>query len=738
MEPSKVNDCGYEEYEPLRPLSSDWKEEKNDQPTQAEMYATNDEIASHSGDQLEEPVIEELKSKITNDTNDREESENSENGHLEVEADIHNSNATNHNDSDTAHVALNQSGQASYLSLFGTKNGSVDEANDKDFPEITVMSPGSTSYFSLFDSDGQPLDVVMMPAEVIEELEDKINESHIEVINDKENELKKNLDELVDVVVVSQEEVNAIKEEMGQSNVEVLNKIANETTNEDEKANVQMLLQWAKSKSEKPAKTYTMKAREARKMESFKKAVDVGARNIIIFEKETKPEPKVENIVLDENKNKGKLPKEQDISREFLEGVVSAYEKVSSVSLLSMKVSRNRKLDVNVADLKAQLGGDGEAIQEKSYHWIIKQKAHTQKSTPTPDLNKILICQLGPRFASYLNNVTKNKNKSTDSAAGRQDSIKRTNVSLPFHPMVYEDEKYEIFDDISGYKKATTLDGLDLPHIKLALRSLAQLHAISFAFEGLDVMIEKCYQSYALKEDQKIEKRKLSKSFEKLLQVIRLNKSEGGESVAKKLEGRFNIERIFNIYKEALTAQSKFSVVCHGFPTTDSFKFLYDKNSSDLPIGVEMVGFEQARYRNAMSDVHVLFGTTLGPELQNRADFLLRFVYHETLASTLKALRVNPRHLMDFEEVQKEFKRIETFGKLASAMYFAGKFQPESMDVVTKKIETGKRSSFYSKILKGNIGGEEPAKEEVKLGDDKQQNVLSPSIKAFNLVHNLN
>ena len=741
------HDDGYEEYEPLQPISPDWKAEKTDKPPEEEIDELNDDIASHSGDQLEEQVIEELKSKISlsDKSIKMRESISDESEHLEVEADIHQDNDTKDNDSPTEHIALNQTGEASYLSLFNTQNGSVDGEDDVNLPEVLVMSPGSTSYFSLFDKDGQPFDVVMMSADDIAGIEEEINESNIEVsIPGMEEELKTNLNELVDVVVVSQDEVAAIMDEMGQSNVEVLNKIANETTNEEEKANVQMLLQWAKSKSGTMPKTYTMKAREARKMESFKKAVDVGARNIVIFEKEPTLESKVKNIEIEQKKNKDKLPTEQGITREFLEGAIAAYEKISSVSLLSMKFSKNRQLDVNVADIKSQLGGTGEAIQEKLYRWIIKEKTQQQKSSQIKDLNAFLIAQLGPMFAGYLSGFTKNKTKIAEST-GRPGSIKRVNLSLPFHPIVYTDDKYEIFDDITGYENAPISDGLDLPHMKLALRSLAQLHAISFAYfaevkdvtDVLDVLIDKCYQPSASKEVQKTEKTKLSQMFERLLQVIRSNKAEGGESVARKLESRFNSERIFNAYKEALTTPSKFSVVCHGFPTAQSFKFLYDKDNSDVPMGAEIVGFENARYVNAMTDVHILFGTSLGSEIQNRSDFLLRFVYHETLASTLKALKVNPKRIIEFEELQKEFKRTETFGKLAAAMHFAGIAEPKSMDMTTKKKETGTRRSFYSKILGGTIGGEQTIKEEVNVEEDKQGNILSPSIRAFNLIRSL-
>ena len=146
-----------------------------------------------------------------------------------------------------------------------------------------------------------------------------------------------------------------------------------------------------------------------------------------------------------------------------------------------MKFHKNKELDVNVADINSQLGGTGEAIHEKSYRWVIKEKTPQQMSGHIQDLNTLMAVKLGPMLASYLSEFKTNKNKISE-PTGRPGSIRRVNLSLPFHPIVYTDDKYEIFDDISGYKNAPVSDGLDLPHMKLALKALAQLHAISFAY----------------------------------------------------------------------------------------------------------------------------------------------------------------------------------------------------------------------------------------------------------------
>merc|ERR1712226_286977 len=355
---------------------------------------------------------------------------------------------------------------------------------------------------------------------------------------------------------------------------------------------------------------------------------------------------------------------------------------------------------------------------------------------------------LGPKLVSSITEMMKNK-KTLVEAPGRQGSVKRTTISLPLHPLVYSDGTYEIYDDVSGYKNAKKVDdGFDLSHMKAALKALAQFHAVSFAHftsnktskKSLDELVDNPYKSSASEDLIRNEKAKLSSMFDTLINVIRANTGNGGDSVAKKLESRFKTERLFNIFKEARESSSKFSTLCHGFPTTDSFKFLYDGNSSDVPIGVEMIGFDYIRYTNAMVDVHILFGTSLGPEIQNRAQFLLRFVYHETLTATLQALKVSPRDIIEFEDLQEEFKRTDTVGRLASAMHLAMLSKPGNISVVRKPTAPiGSQKSFYSKILGGHIGGDQsPSKNTKVVAQKNEEASSSPPLRALELVRDLN
>ena len=764
----------YEEYEPLQAVTPRTMSESRTEANEKSAEERLDEmsIASHSGEQLMSPVMNELKSKINGFDFDGDipnadypeetvhngvegTSENLENGADDSDTGTLNGDNANDNTEDTTNIVKGESGEASYLSMFGQSNGFNQDEDEIDAPQVSVMTPGGSSYFSLFDTDGKPLDVVMMSADDIADINEQITESSLDASASKE-EVKPDDDDLVDVVVVSQDDVNDIEKERGKSNVDVLNEIAKETVTDEERGNVQMLLQWARSKSTKMPKTYTMKAREARKLEGFRKAVDVGARNIVIFEKDVTSEqnqPQVvdqsKKTVVSKRSNEANEPSEPSITREFLEKAISTYENGSSVVLLSMKLSKNERNET-VSDLKAQLGGSGERVTQKSYHWIIRERKQGKK---LKDLNDYMMINLGPKLVSCVNEVMKTK-KILIEAPGRQGSIKRNAISLPLHPLVYSDGKFDVFNDVSGYQHASKVeDGFDLSHMKAALKALAQFHAVSFAHfalnktskRTLDDLVDNPYNGTLSEESIRNEKAKLSSMFDTLINVIRGCTGNGGESVAKKLESRFKAERLFNIYREALESSNKFTTLCHGFPTTDSFKFLYDGNNADVPTGVEIVGFDNMRYTNAMVDIHILFGTSLGPEIKNRAQFLLRFIYHETLTSTLQALKVDQRDIIEFEDLQAEFKRTDTFGKLAAAMHLAMLTKPGQLNMVKKPTSqldrkpVGSQKSFYSKILGGHIGGNQSSVTNAKAGAQKNEETsLSPPLRALELVRDLN
>ena len=766
--PSKnvlTKDDGYEEYEPLQPVTPTIHKKDVGLDQGVEVLS----IASHSGDQLEDEVIKELKGRLLDEDNEHEEAivmstagdvrEEAldtlvDVAHIEVDdvpeglcahtpgtmcPDLSDPEVSIEiietvDKDESSHIATGVAGKDSYLSLFHTTVDPSQSEMSSSKTEEPTISPGGASYLSLFNTEGS---VIQMSPDDLAGVEEQLA---VKTCNNEGQEDN----EIVDIVVISQNDVQDLIEDRGKTNVEVLNEIINETENEEEKTNVKMLLQWAKSKSAKLPKTYTMKAKEARKMESFRKAVDVGSRNIVIFEKDSPGQIEQND---DEKSSKGDAETNalnDGITREFLEEALTAHEQGLSVTLLSMKFSKSKERDTTLAELKSQLGGTGAAVFEKSYRWIIKSRPRNKTSNTVSDLDNLMVARLGPKLFGFVRSFAKS-NGSTQGKLVRTASIKRSSPSLPFHPLVYTNERFEVFDDTSNYKEATTKDGFDLPHVKLVVKSLAQLHAIGFAYlrycneddkkEVLEELSRNSYHDSTSEKTKHDERDRLKKDLNTLLKVLQLNKEDGGELVAQKFESRFSVERILNINRDAINGQSNIQTLCHGFPTLQNFKFMYDGENSDIPIGVEIVDFTNARYTNPMTDLQLLFGTSLGPELHNRIEFLLRFVYHETLAHTLKWLKVNPSDIIEYEDLQKEFRRTDTFGKIASAMFLAGTASPGQIKMAKRGSTKSTQKSVYSKILGGHIGGEKNILNGGRITNGTEENTISK--RTLELVQNL-
>ncbi len=58
-----------------------------------------------------------------------------------------------------------------------------------------------------------------------------------------------------------------------------------------------------------------------------------------------------------------------------------------------------------------------------------------------------------------------------------------------------------------------------------------------------------------------------------------------------------------------------------------------------------------------MTDVQVLLCSSMGPKVEEQAEFLLRFVYHETLIGTLKSLECEAPKTTEFDNMMVDYKK---------------------------------------------------------------------------------
>jgi len=141
--------------------------------------------------------------------------------------------------------------------------------------------------------------------------------------------------------------------------------------------------------------------------------------------------------------------------------------------------------------------------------------------------------------------------------------------------------------------------------MKLALKSLAKLHAMSYAYFNdsnadikefsatLKLMIDKYYQPSASSEDRALAKERLVEKFDNLLRVV--SATPNGVEVAKKAKSKIR-DRLYAIYKDAHATSSSFSVLCHGYPIQENFMFSYqaddDEFSRGRPKEAKLVNFQ--------------------------------------------------------------------------------------------------------------------------------------------------
>ena len=122
-----------------------------------------------------------------------------------------------------------------------------------------------------------------------------------------------------------------------------------------------------------------------------------------------------------------------------------------------------------------------------------------------------------------------------------------------------------------------------------------------------------------------------------------------------------------------------------------------------------------------MTDVQMLLCSSMGPKVEEKGEFLLRFVYHETLISTMKSLGIEPPKSTDFEVINADFKKHQAYGSLAAAMHLA-----KLSGFGFGKIRQDKRV-FQSKILGGVLGH----------GDPKVMEASVPSYRCRDLLEKL-
>jgi len=256
-----------------------------------------------------------------------------------------------------------------------------------------------------------------------------------------------------------------------------------------------------------------------------------------------------------------------------------------------------------------------------------------------------------------------------------------------------------VLPDISDYRAADISKSLDEAHLKAGMKALAKLHAVSYAFFNSISSVEQSGALNQLKDplvgagvDPAAREKAKNGLIGQLEGIVGgLKRGEGGQGLLQWTQGLKG--SIYNIYKNARQPNSIFSVLCHGCPTPRNIVFAY---KDGLPVDAKLVNFSSGSYSCAVSDLQVFINT--GGDITAREDFLLRFVYYETLVTVLKSFGV--KDILSFDDLKKEYVKQRLYGYLESS-FLLSSYSGSSVSPLAG-VSSGKISSsreVNSKIL---------------------------------------
>ncbi|XP_060518433.1 uncharacterized protein LOC132697157 [Cylas formicarius] len=223
-----------------------------------------------------------------------------------------------------------------------------------------------------------------------------------------------------------------------------------------------------------------------------------------------------------------------------------------------------------------------------------------------------------------------------------------------------------IFEDLSVKyyvrAKRTYPIFLDRVHLSVALKTLAQFHASSIAYEEKAPSKDE-YIGFA-KNQGDAYSRWFEASIKGIKALFRNNPHYQNEIDILNSKFETYLQSIKNIMKP----QSKFyNILCHGNLHTKNILFKYDGNT---PVHCVLVGFQSVMYFLPAYDVlSMIFLTTHQLFRQHYFTYLLRF-YYDRLTEELDKFGVSVEKIFNFEQFLQSVDFVLPLVKLEAALYF--------------------------------------------------------------------
>lgn len=191
-----------------------------------------------------------------------------------------------------------------------------------------------------------------------------------------------------------------------------------------------------------------------------------------------------------------------------------------------------------------------------------------------------------------------------------------------------EDLRNRQFEMIDYRKEPITFD-----HVSLVMKSLAKLHALSFAlkeqqpkkFKELTSLSFEQYWTFLEFESHYFD------TLTRLTTILEVEKRYDLLEKFTKTAGADKCATIFNLVSSA--AAEPYAVICHGDVTTNNSMFRYDEQGN--PIEIQLIDWQFTRFASPVTDLvlYLFCSTTKELRDQHYNDFLK--IYHESLSDLL-------------------------------------------------------------------------------------------------------
>ncbi|KAK9512734.1 hypothetical protein O3M35_001098 [Rhynocoris fuscipes] len=273
-----------------------------------------------------------------------------------------------------------------------------------------------------------------------------------------------------------------------------------------------------------------------------------------------------------------------------------------------------------------------------------------------------------------------------------------------------------VFEDLkrSDFKVTDRTECLDLAHSKLAIRSLARLHAMSKILLKRKYFTADDLKPYPIVANIKFAEKLYGNGLRVLAREVKTWGSEW-QDIATRLEKYANV-LASKMSALSVVDETKFNVMNHGDPWICNFMFMYDPYEN-RPIAMRMIDFQFSHYQSYVWDLLFFMYTSL------RGDFRRKH-YKEYLSEYAKRLRED---LLFYKYPEDEIPTVDdVYKEVERAQGLAVGFGLISHAILTTTV---KNALDLDKCM--NEDGDIAAGFNVEMFRNNYKDEMGPDIKLF-------